>query len=176
MNRLYLLRHAKAAPQAPGTEDRDRPLAGKGEQAMREIGAWAAEAALAPDLILCSPAVRTRQTLALLLPRLGGRPEVKLEEALYLADSEALAARLRRVGAKCAGVLLIGHNPGLHALAVTLMRPAAGPLGKRLRESLPTGALAAFELDGPWAALDEGAARLTRFVTPKELREYRGIG
>jgi phosphohistidine phosphatase len=171
MNRLYLLRHAKAAPQAAGAEDRDRPLAEKGERAMREVGAWAEEAGLAPELILCSPAVRTRQTLVLLLPHIGGRPEVKLEDGLYLADAEALAARLRRVAAKCASVLLLGHNPGLHELAALLMRGAAGPLGKRLRDAMPTASLAAFELDGPWAKLDQGAARLTHFVTPKELRE-----
>jgi phosphohistidine phosphatase len=171
MNRLYLLRHAKAAPQAPGTEDRERPLADKGGRAMRELGAWAAETGLAPALILCSPAVRTRQTLALLLPHLGGRPEVKLEEALFLAAAEALAARLRRVAAKCPSVLLVGHNPGIEALAVALLQVPAGPLGKRLREGMPTAALAAFELDGSWAALDDGAARLTHYITPKDLRE-----
>jgi phosphohistidine phosphatase len=171
MNRLYLLRHAKAAPQAPGTEDRDRPLADKGGRAVREVGVWAEEAGLAPELILCSPAVRTRQTLALLLPHLGGRPEVKLEEALYLANAEALAARLRRVAGKCPNVLLVGHNPGIEALAVALVHGPAGPLGKRLREGMPTAALAAFELDGPWAALDDGAARLTHYITPKAPRE-----
>ena len=64
---------------------------------MSEVGAWAEEAGLAPELILCSPAARTRQSLVLLLPHLGGRPEVKLEDALYLADAEALVERLRRV-------------------------------------------------------------------------------
>ena len=68
-------------------------------------------------------------------------------------------------------MLLLGHNPGLHELAALLMRRAAGPLGKRLREGMPTASLAAFELDGPWTKLDQGAARLIHFVTPKELRE-----
>jgi len=172
MNRLFLLRHAKAETDAPnGGGDRDRPLAQKGERSMRHIGAWATEAVLAPDLVLCSPATRTRQTLALLLPRLGGRPQVKFEEALYLADAPALLERLRRVPARSASVLVIGHNPGLHALAVGLLRTAAGAHGKRLAQGMPTAALAAFELDGPWATLDQGAARLTDFVTPKELRD-----
>jgi phosphohistidine phosphatase len=170
MNRLFLLRHAKAETDAPGG-DRDRPLAQKGERAMRDIGAWATEASLAPDLVLCSPATRTRQTLALLLPRLGGRPQVKFEEALYLADAPALLERLRRVPARSASVLVIGHNPGLHALAVGLLRSAAGAHGKRLAQDMPTAALAAFELDGPWATLDQGAARLTDFVAPRELRD-----
>ena len=171
MNRLYLLRHAKAAPEADGQADRDRPLAPKGERAMGEVGAWAAERGLAPDLVLCSPAARTRQTLALLLPHLSGRPEVKLEDALYLASASALLERLRKIGLRTATVLLIGHNPGLHELALRLLRSAAGALGKRLKDGLPTGAIAAFELDGPWSALDDGAARLIHYVTPKELRD-----
>ena len=151
--------------------DRDRPLADKAERAMRDVGAWAEKKGLAPDLILCSPSARTRQTLALLLPHLGGRPQVKFEDGLYLAEPEALLERLRRVTAKTASVLLVGHNPGLHELALGLARGAAGVAGKRLGQAMPTGALAAFELEGPWSALDEGAARLAHFVTPKELRD-----
>jgi phosphohistidine phosphatase len=172
MNRLFLLRHAKAEAEAPGGgSDRDRPLADKGERAMRDIGAWAEKTGLAPDLVLCSPAARTRQTLALLLPQLGGRPQIKFEDGLYLAEADALLDRLRRVPAKCESVLLIGHNPGLHVLALALRLSAAGRDGKRLGQGLPTAGLAAFELDGPWATIDHGAARLTDFVTPKELRD-----
>ena len=172
MNRLYLLRHAKAEAEAPGGGgDRDRPLAEKGEKAMRDIGAWAEKAGLAPDLVLCSPAARTRQTLALLLPQLGGRPQVKFEDGLYLAEAGALLERLRRVPAKCESVLVIGHNPGLHVLALVLRQSAAGRDAKRLAQGMPTAGLAAFELDGPWATLDQGAARLTHFVTPKGLRD-----
>jgi phosphohistidine phosphatase len=171
MNRLFLLRHAKAEAEAPGGGDRDRPLADQGERAMGDIGAWAAKAGLAPDLILCSPAVRTRQTLALLLTHLSGRPQLKFEDALYLADAPALLERLRRVPARSASVLVVGHNPGLHVLAVGLLRGAAGSHAKRLGQGLPTGALAAFEFDRSWANLDQGAAHLTDFVTPKELRD-----
>lgn len=171
MNLLWLLRHAKAVPQGDGQEDRDRPLAEKGEQAMRDLGAWAAAHKLAPQLVLCSSAVRTRQTLALLLPSLAGRPEIMIEGGLYLADSGDLLARLRRVAGKCESVLLVGHNPGLHELAASLPRPVSGALGRRLAAGMPTGALAGFAFDQPWSGLDPGAARLTHFVTPKELRQ-----
>ncbi|HXQ51268.1 MAG TPA: histidine phosphatase family protein [Stellaceae bacterium] len=171
MSLLWLLRHAKAAPQAEGQEDRDRPLAAKGEQAMRELGTWAARQKLAPELVLCSSSARTRQSLALLLPSLAGRPEVMIEGGLYLADPGDLLVRLRRVPARCGSVLVVGHNPGLHEFAVLLTRSASGPLGRRLSAGMPTGALAGFALDGPWSALDHGAARLTHYVTPKELRD-----
>src|SRR5579863_8717406 len=127
MNWLYLMRHAKAAGERPGLEDRDRPLADKGERAMADLGAWAAQTGLAPELILCSPAARTRQTLALLLPHLGGRPQVKIEDGLYLAGAEALLTRLRRVPARTASVLVLGHNPGLQVLALALAGSPAGP-------------------------------------------------
>lgn len=170
MNQLYLLRHAKAEAEAPaGGGDRDRVLADKGERAMRDIGTWATKTGLAPDLVLCSPAARTRQTLALLLPELGGRPQLKFEDALYLADAPALLERLRRVPARSASVLVVGHNPGLHVLAIGLLHGAGGAPAKRLTQGLPTAALAAFALDGPWGTLDQ--ARLTDFVTPKELRD-----
>jgi phosphohistidine phosphatase len=168
MSELWLLRHAKAVQQQDG-EDRDRPLAAKGEAAMREISAWATEMGLAPGLVLCSSAARTRQTLALLTPVLAGRPEIKFEDGLYLADAERLLLRLRRVPAKCASVLLVGHNPGLHELAVVLTQPGSGHGMKRLQAGMPTGALAGFELAGPWSALGPREARLRHYVTPKEL-------
>jgi phosphohistidine phosphatase len=170
MNSLALLRHAKAVPQDTG-EDRARPLSPKGERAMADLGAWVQAQGLAPALVLCSPAARTRQTFALLLPFLAGAPEIKYEEALYLADAAELMARLRRVPARHESVLVVGHNPGLHELALLLLHSGAGAKARRLRDAMPTGALASFALDGPWAALDRGAARLAEFVTPKELRD-----
>ena len=116
--------------------------------------------------MLCSDAVRTRQTLALVLPRIGGQPTVLYEDGLYLAEAEALLARLRHVPAERASVLLVGHNPGLHALAVML---AAGAAGRRLRDGLPTASVAWFEAEGGWAALGSARARLAHFVTPKTL-------
>lgn len=170
MTELWLLRHAKAVPEDEGP-DRDRALAPKGEAAMRQIAAWAAKEKLAPRLVLCSSAARTRQTLALLEPVLAGRPEIKFEDGLYLADAERMLIRLRRVPARCESVLVIGHNPGLHELAILLMRPGAGGPGRRLARGMPTGALAGFALKEPWGALDPGTARLTHYVTPKQLSD-----
>jgi phosphohistidine phosphatase len=167
MAELWLLRHAKAVGQQE--PDRKRPLAEKGEAAMREVASWAAEQGLAPALILCSSAARTRQTLAILRPALGGKHEIRFEDGLYLADAERMLARLRRVPAKCESVLVVGHNPGLHELAVLLMAPGAGKPGKHLASEMPTGALAGFEVEGPWGVLAPHEARLTHFVTPKDL-------
>jgi len=168
MTRLLLLRHAKAVPQDGEMPDRDRPLADKGARQMRALAAWAEKRRIRPDLVLCSSAARTRQTLALIAPKLKD-PETLFEEGIYLAEPRSLLQRLRKVPAGRASVMVVGHNPGLHELAVLLLQSGTGSRARHLKESLPTGALAVFELDGPWAALDRGAARLVEFVTPKEL-------
>jgi phosphohistidine phosphatase len=168
MTGLLLLRHAKAVPQGDDGPDRDRPLAEKGARQMRVLAAWAAERRIRPDLVLCSSAVRTRQTLALIAAKLKD-PETLFEDGIYLADARALLRRLRKVPAACASVMVVGHNPGLHELSIMLLCSGAGANARRLKDAMPTGALAMFELDGPWASLDRGAGRLVEFVTPKEL-------
>lgn len=168
MTRLLLLRHAKAVPQEDAMQDRDRPLADKGARQMRKLADWVEERRIAPDLVLCSPSARTRQTLALIAPRLK-QSETLYEEGLYLADARSLLQRLRKVPDGRASVMVVGHNPGLQELAALLLQSSAGALARRLKDKMPTGALAVFALDGPWASLDRGAARLVEFVTPKEL-------
>jgi phosphohistidine phosphatase len=170
VRRLWLLRHAKAAPIEAG-DDRERPLTGKGERAVRDVGAWAAERKLAPDLILCSTSLRTRQTTALLLPFLAEKPEVAYEAGLYLADVPALLERLRQVPDERQGVMVVGHNPGLHSLGVMLLRSGGGASARRLIVGMPTGTLAGFSLDVPWLGLGRGAGRLETLVGPKDLRD-----
>jgi len=170
MTRLFLLRHAKAVPQEDEGVDRDRPLADKGVRQMRDIAAWVEERRVRPDLVLCSSAARTRQTLALIAVKLKD-PETLYEDGLYLADARSLVRRLQNVPDGRTSVMVVGHNPGLHELAVLLLQSGAGPLARRLKDSMPTGALAVFELDGPWAGLDRGSGRLLDYVTPKELKD-----
>ncbi len=169
MNRLCLIRHAKAVPQEGDGEDRERPLADSGAVAAQAIGSWMAEHGIKPDLVLCSSALRTRQTLAQILPLLGGKPQLFYEDGLYLAAATTLLTRLRKVAPGRASVLVVGHNPGLHELAVALADKARGKLVRRLRENLPTAALAGFEIEGAWATLDAESARLAFYVTPKEI-------
>ena len=138
---------------------------------MRELGTWAARQKLAPELVLCSTFRPDAADPGAAVAEPRRPPQVMIEGGLYLADPGDLLVRLRRVPARCGSVLVVGHNPGLHEFAVLLTRSASGPLGRRLSAGMPTGALAGFALDGPWSALDHGAARLTHYVTPKELRD-----
>ncbi len=162
MKRLFLLRHAKSSWKDAALADHDRPLAGRGKRAAKAIGQHMREHGIAPDLVLCSTAGRARQTLERVSP--GGR--VKVERALYGAGADELLARLRKVPETVDSVLVIGHNPGLHELALALARDPPPELAAKF----PTGALVTLELpDERWRALRLGDAKLTGFVRPRDL-------
>lgn len=169
MRQLLLLRHAKSARDDPTLADRDRPLNPRGHRdaaamrrAMREYG-------LVPDLVLVSPARRTMQTLEALEPW-DDTPLTEPLEQLYLAGATQILSTLWNVAETVRSVLLIGHNPGLHAAAVRLAAGSAGAAAQRLADGLPTAALAEFTVSGRWSDLSAGNARLIRFVSPAELR------
>ena len=164
---LHLLRHAKSSWDDPGVGDADRPLSPRGERAARKLASELARAGVAPRLVLCSSARRALQTLELIRPALPRHVEILVEDGLYGAGEPELMARLRRVPASCAEVMVIGHNPGIHELALTLAGSTA-PSG--LREQLPTGALVTLRSDLPsWARLHSGAGAVTRLLLPRRL-------
>jgi phosphohistidine phosphatase len=163
---LFLLRHAKSSWDDPTLVDYDRPLAPRGRRAAARIAAHVGRQGISPALVLCSPAQRTRETLAAIAPELGAH-EVAFEEGLYGAEAFELLDRLRAVSESVPSVLLVGHNPGLHELALFLAEPS-GEVG-RVAEKFPTGALATLAVDGAWSELDEGGARLLEYVVPREL-------
>jgi phosphohistidine phosphatase len=161
--RLWVLRHAKSSWDDTSLADHDRPLAPRGRRACRALRRHCSTAAVLPELVLCSSALRARETLEALLPVLGD-PEVVVEDGLYLASAHTLLTRVRVLDVESA--LLVGHNPGLHELVVALAQP--GTLRDRAAEKLPTGALATLELE-EWRDLGPGRAALTGYVTPHEL-------
>lgn len=169
---LYLLRHAKAVAQEEGGPDRGRPLEQRGRRAAQAVAQWIAEHRIAPELVLCSPSLRTRQTLDIVAASFARPPKIVIEDGLYLASARDLLTRLHRLPADTASVMLVGHNPGFQELAFYLSDVATGPLMARLG-TFPTGALASFQVDIAWAALERKGARLTALAAPKEL--MRGL-
>jgi phosphohistidine phosphatase len=167
---LSLLRHAKSNWDDPGLKDFDRPLARRGEAAAPRMGEFMAAQGIEPELILCSPAVRTRQTLELVLPYLTAGPTVVYEEAFYLAAASQLLARVRTVEANVRHVMIVGHDPGMHGLAVELAGSGAPKQMQALVAKFPTAGLAVldFEVDG-WPDIGPGLGRLRLFMTPKRL-------
>jgi phosphohistidine phosphatase len=165
MRTLYLLRHAKSRWDDPGCPDSQRRLAPRGVRDARRVAKHLRGLGVAPELVLCSSAVRTRETLELVLPALGAAP-VRFEDELYGAASEVLLERLRTLPEEIGSVLMIGHNPGLQDLALTLVSSEADRA--RLAAKFPTAALATLAV--PSWRLDPGDAELVDYVVPKQLR------
>jgi phosphohistidine phosphatase len=167
---LSLLRHAKSSWDDPALEDFDRPLSKRGATAAPRMGGYMATHGLAPDLVLCSPAVRARQTLDLVLSHLSGGPTVVYEDGFYLAASSVLLARIRKIEAKVRHVLIVGHDPGIQGLALELSGSGKSNVLKALGSKFPTAALAVIRFKGDdWAEVEQGMGRLDLFVTPKSV-------
>jgi phosphohistidine phosphatase len=167
---LYLLRHAKSSWEDASIGDFDRPLAPRGKLAAPRMGAYMAEHAIAPTLILCSPAVRARQTLALILPKLPGDPTVEFEDGLYLASPATLLARLRKIRSAISSVMIVGHDPGMHGLAVELCGRGEAAHMHRLASKFPTAALAVISFKASqWSQVKPQAGCLEDFMTPRLL-------
>jgi len=168
MHELHLLRHAKSS-QDDGVDDRERPLSRRGRDDARAIARHLPEAVGRVDLVLCSSALRTRETLELVMVGFSPRPSVLTEDALYLASPATLLRRLRRIKEACGTVMVIGHNPGLHELASLLCAPDSPDSDELLGGKFPTLARASFRVETRWAALDAGRNPLIGYVTPKLL-------
>jgi len=162
---LYLLRHAKSSWDDPALADHDRPLAPRGRRDGKLIAEHLHSEGIEPELVLCSSAVRTQETLELIRSALAGAT-VAVEDELYGASSDELLGRIRAVPDEVASVMVIGHNPGLHQLALVLA--ASGGERDRLREKFPTAALATLAFRG--SAVEPGSATLAAYVVPKQLR------
>lgn len=172
MRQLLLLRHAKSSWDDRAVPDHARPLNPRGREAAAAMRGVMAGLGLVPDLVLVSPALRTMQTLHALEPW-AETPLVEPMDTLYLADAATLLGTLQQVRDTVRSVLIVGHNPGLHELAVQLagaqaMVTANAEL-RRLAESYPSGALVEFTVPGAWGMLGDGGGRLVRFVCPKDL-------
>jgi phosphohistidine phosphatase len=169
MHQLLLLRHAKSSWDDPKLVDRDRPLNKRGHRAAGVMRKAILDFGLTPDVVLVSPARRTQETLAALEPW-GELPLVEQVEALYLASAPQLLGVLCNVSETVRSVMLIGHNPGLHELAVLLAGPSdASEVTQRLSGGFPTAALAEFAIATSWRQLGAAGTRLVRFLTPRDL-------
>lgn len=170
MPELLLLRHAKSAWDQPGLADHERPLAPRGSKAAKRIGRALRELGLVPDLALCSTALRARQTWELVLDALGAGVETRYLKGLYLASPAQMLAVIRRQPASLKRLLLLAHDPGMHALAVGLVAEGEAADLERLKAKFPTGAVAQIALPGEgWQDAGARPGRLVRLIRPKDL-------
>ncbi|MFF4342764.1 SixA phosphatase family protein [Kitasatospora sp. NPDC001540] len=163
--RLIVLRHAKA--DWPDVPDELRPLAERGRADAVAAGRWLAEHELVPDRVLCSTAVRTRQTWELAEPELGGAPELVLEPRAYRAEPDELVELLRELPSVVRTVLLVGHRPEVQGLVLGLAREDGSEALERLREKFATAGVAVLEVSGEWGQLAPRSAELTDYAVPR---------
>ncbi|MEV0613865.1 histidine phosphatase family protein [Nonomuraea sp. NPDC050404] len=154
MRTLIVLRHAKAA-QVPGLADRERPLTDRGGRDAKRLGDEIRAAGLEPDVVYCSPALRTKQTAEFAFPGM----EISYERDIYEAYPQELLEIVRRTDAGLSTVVLCGHNPGVHELALGL---AGGDYTFR------PGAFAVIRVEQAWEDLWPGQGSLVTRWDPKE--------
>jgi phosphohistidine phosphatase len=150
---LVILRHAKAEPPERYAKDIERPLSARGHRDAAAAGEWLVRHGLSPDLVLCSPAVRTRETWQEVLAALQNEPTVVFDPILYSGGTQDALALVTTTQPDAAQVLLIGHDPTASVLS-RLLDPAA-------TEGLRTSGIAVHRFDGAWTDLGKDAAKLT---------------
>jgi phosphohistidine phosphatase len=173
MHKLHLLRHAKSSWKQD-VKDQQRRLNRRGREAARRVGRHFPETTEALDLILCSSALRARETMDLFLAELRIRPRSKVEDELYAASQEKLMGRLRRLTEDEVNVLLVGHNPGLHELAITLADTSSVRFRALASGKFPTAARVSFRISDCWSALGRSRYELVDYVTAESLQGDQG--
>ncbi len=182
MRQLLLLRHAKSSWNDPSQSDHARPLNARGRAAAALMRTTLRSLGLVPDVVLVSSARRTLQTLDALAPW-DETPIIEPMDQLYLASPAQMLAVAARVSETVRSLMIVGHNPGMHDLALRLAGghgvASNANVGRQLEDGFPAGALAEFTIPGAWqdlAALrDEtgrqAGGRLVRFICPRDLTE-----
>ena len=169
MPRLFLLRHAKSPPGLPGQKDFDRPLAERGRAAAPVVGRYMAKEGYVPDLVLCSPAARTSETLEGVRPFLPDHVAVDYVRDLYEASLGDMLKVIVSHADASERLLVVGHNPSIHRLAATLPGEGDPDLMARLETKFPTASLAVIEFAVGWRYVRPDSGRLVAFVTPADL-------
>ena len=169
---LILLRHAKSNWNNPALADIERPLATRGMNDAPLMGKAMAERGIDPELVLCSSARRTRDTLDLVLPELKVEPKVVYDAALYHATPEAMLQMLRAIQPGTNRVMLVGHNPEIHAFALDLVGSGPKHFRDLLMTKYPTAGLAVINFAaGLWKSVDVNSGTLNLFLVPRDLRD-----
>jgi len=177
MRRLLLLRHAKTETDAPSGRDQDRRLDDRGQKDAAQLGEWIAQHPPVPDMVLVSPAVRAKQTWDLAWETMKQRvkaPQVEFLPELYIADPAQILETIRTapVPADPKTLMLVGHNPGMHEIALMLTGGGDPAAAKAVADNLPTAGLAVLDFDvKDWSDVAYRRGRLVLFVSPKLLRQ-----
>lgn len=167
MKTLYILRHAKAEPSDAVPDDLDRQLNARGRKTCEWIGAYIKLKKYIPSLVLSSPSKRTSETYDLVMQSAGVMPPCIYEKRLYLASVDNIIDYLQNINEDVDSLMIIGHNPGLHHLALTMAQPISSDLHAALELKYPTGTLAVLKFPAKtWQQVASGEGELVDFIVP----------
>lgn len=157
---LVVMRHAKSSWK---TNDADlfRPLSGRGTRDAVVAGQELSGTTF--DVVLCSPAERVAQTWQCLELNGVAAQRVEIAESIYQGSTPELLRLLRALPPEAQRVLLLGHEPTVSDLVLTLS--GASPLRERVERKFPTNALAVLTVKSPWEELE--TAELVAFEVPR---------
>ena len=169
MLELILMRHAKTEPAAANAADRRRSLTSRGRVDADLAGQRLRHDKRLPDLVLCSPATRARQTLDVVVHAFQVSPKIEVIDSLYGGRADYFDI-LAEFGGTASRLMLIGHNPTIQATAQTAAASGERALRARLAEKFPTAAYAIIAFDvRSWPEVDGTDGRLLAFLTPADL-------
>jgi phosphohistidine phosphatase len=143
--RLYLLRHAKAAWALPGQKDFDRTLDDTGFADAEILADMAADQGLRPDLVLCSTAVRCRQTSDALRRAMTEDLDIRYVDGLYAGGANVYRDIIGSQDPSLSAIMVVGHNPVIEEILREILNEEAAM--KAVPAGYPPGALAAIDFD-----------------------------
>jgi phosphohistidine phosphatase len=171
-SRLHLLRHAKSDWNDPTLPDHERPLNARGRREAEQLRRHVETTGLRLDLVLCSSALRTRETWAAVQPGLAIQPKVRIVSEIYDATARELLDVIHTVDPEVASVLVVGHNPGTADLIHGLVGSGNPEALDRLRDGVPPACFVTLTTTAAWADLAAGGGQLDEVVRPRDL-EHR---
>ncbi len=165
---LYIMRHSKAVPAGDGIDDHERVLTERGERDARTMGEYMREHGIVPDGVLCSSALRARQTLHFVEEGMGRTLNAKVERRLYMASPRDVLSLLALIEEPVGSLMIVGHNPTLHQLTADLTETGEKALLAELAKRFPTSTLAEIRYPAiSWTEFGPRKGELRRFIAPK---------
>ncbi len=172
MKKLFILRHAKSAYSDNVSNDKDRPLNETGKNACKSIANYMKDKVIIPDLILCSDAVRTTQTIENILQNLDEELKVEYTSRLYLATPGEIFKEIAKIDDDIDKIMVVCHNPGAHQVSALLTVGGNMDAIDVLKVKFPTAAMASFTMNiDNWEEIGPACGYLDDFVTPKMLEK-----
>lgn len=171
MKQIILLRHARAIKDTWGQPDFERALTERGLEDAHRLSDYLHNHGIAPDKVLCSPALRTRQTCETLARELLNFPEITWLDDLYLASAGDMLQIINETENTSQTLLIVGHNPGLQHIALQLTHTSKPTDLMALQTKLPTCGMVqlAFPEAKNWQEITPNSGELLRFIYPKKL-------